>query len=104
MHGLILWSGAATAFTYLLTFFMKFGIDVQHMCQLSDIKVKVQTQNRPTENIPLVIVQPWFNIIFTKFGNATEVLVPWNMTKFKMAARRRFTLFEWFLVVFLLLF
>jgi len=38
---------------------MKFGMDVQHLSQMtlltSEVKVKVQGQNRRTENLPFAV-------------------------------------------------
>ena len=42
-------------------------------------KVKVQGENRRT-----AIVRPSFKIIFTKFGNTTEVILARNMTSYKI--------------------
>jgi len=46
----------------------------------SEVKVKLQGQNRRTENLPLVTVRPWFLDIFTKFDNSTKVISARNMT------------------------
>ena len=55
--------------------FMKFDVDVQHLCQISlsvfrgQVSVKVQGQNRRTKNLPNVTA------ILTKFGNQTDVIL-----------------------------
>ena len=45
----------------------------------SEVKdVEVQGQNRRTENLPLA--WSWFEIIFAKFSNSTDVILSQNMT------------------------
>ena len=47
------------------------SINIRH------VKVKVQGQNRHTENILVVLVQPWFKIcvqLYTKCGYLTDIM------------------------------
>jgi len=57
-----------------------------------EVKVKVQGQNRRTENLPLAIAQLSLKL-FTKVGNPTEMISRWNiMIFYKMAAWCKFAL------------